>query len=104
MKKHILCFFMICILSAVLCGCGNAIPELTQEESDMVANYAAAALLKYDSGYQSRLLNEAQLEEEENVQNEIRKKAEEMADLEKEKELQRKKKPNRPRQKLPKRM
>ena len=92
MKKHILCFFMICILSAILCGCGNAIPELTQEESDMVANYAAATLLKYDSGYQSRLLNEAQLEEEENTQNEIRKKAEEMADLEKEKELQKEEK------------
>lgn len=92
MKKHMSCFLIICILSVFLCGCGNAIPELTQEEQNMVANYAAAALLKYDSGYQSRLLNDEQLEKEETVQNEIRKKAEEMADLEKEKELQKEEK------------
>lgn len=92
MKKHMSCFLIICIFSVFLYGCGNAIPELTQEEQDMVANYAAAALLKYDSGYQSRLLNDEQLEKEETVRNEIRERAEEMADLEKEKELQKEEK------------
>lgn len=47
----------------LLTGCADAMPELTREESDMIAEYAAGLLLKYSSTYNYRLLDEKTIEE-----------------------------------------
>lgn len=44
--------------AALLTGCADAMPTLTQEESDMIAEYAAGLLLKYSSNYDYRLVDE----------------------------------------------
>lgn len=48
-----------------MCGCGNTIPPLTQEEEDQIVNYAADVALKYDASYENRLVDLSLYEEEE---------------------------------------
>lgn len=45
----------VLLMGVFLTGCGNAIPEMTQEEQALVVEYAANELLKYDTGYETRL-------------------------------------------------
>lgn len=45
----------VLLVGVFLTGCGNAIPEMTQEEQALVVEYAANELLKYDTGYETRL-------------------------------------------------
>ncbi len=52
-------------LILLLNGCGNAIPDMTQEQQDMVTEYAAQLLLKYDANYKSTILTEEQSREAE---------------------------------------
>lgn len=42
----------------MLAGCGSEIPELTDEQMELVEDYSAALLMKYDSTSPSRLLPE----------------------------------------------
>lgn len=58
-KKHLFGILLLCIL--MLCGCANEIPEMTQEQSEQISEYAAARLLSYDKDYKSRLLDEEQM-------------------------------------------
>lgn len=53
------------VLMLLLNGCGNAIPDMTQEQQDMVTEYAAQLLLKYDANYKSTILTEEQSREAE---------------------------------------
>lgn len=73
----------------VLTGCVSAIPELSEDETEIVTQYMADLLLKYDANYQSALLNEEELvvalEEEEKKAEEARQQAEEQARIEAEK-------------------
>ena len=55
MRKYIYCI-TVAVLAMVLCtGCGAGI-ELSDEENAMVAEYMAAALLKYDAYYEDELI------------------------------------------------
>lgn len=65
MSKIRLLIFSISMLLGmfVLGGCGNAIPDLTEEEQRKVEEYAAYLVLKYDGNYQNALMS-AQDEEE----------------------------------------
>ena len=47
------------LAATMLTGCGGA--ELTDEQSAMVAQYAAGLLLKYDKNYSDRLLNDEEI-------------------------------------------
>ena len=38
-----------------LVGCGNQIPDMTQEQQALVVEYAAGEILKYDKNYSSKL-------------------------------------------------
>lgn len=50
------------VLSAVmLTGCIDSMPDMTTEQSDMVAEYAAGLLLKYSSSYDYRLVSDEEL-------------------------------------------
>lgn len=45
------------MLLFVLSGCGNAIPDMTEEEAQQIGEYAALTLLKYDANNRSRLVD-----------------------------------------------
>ena len=86
MRKRFCFLFIICIFIFTMIGCGNEIPEMSEEESAMVSNYAATLLLKYDANYQTKLLNQEQLEKEEQMQKQIQEESDRLAALEAEKE------------------
>lgn len=94
MRKKCIYFILICLILFSLTGCRNTIPKMTEEEQVMVTNYAAALLLKYDSGYQSKLLNDEQLKEEEQLQQKIQEEAEELAKIEAEREAKKQEQEN----------
>lgn len=54
-------------LSCFLTGCGNTMPELTEEENDLITEYAVSLLLKYDKNSTSRLIDLAAYEEEREI-------------------------------------
>ena len=55
---------LISILMAMsLVGCGGTYPELTEEESALIGEYAAITLLKYDANNRSRLVDVSVIEE-----------------------------------------
>lgn len=45
------------LAAALLSGCGAAMPNLTQEETDLITEYAVNVLLKYDKRHKSRLVD-----------------------------------------------
>lgn len=51
---------VVALFCTMLCGCIE-VPPLTDEEMDIVAEYAAELLLKYDKNYRSSLLTEEEL-------------------------------------------
>ena len=54
-------------LSCFLTGCGNTMPELTEEENDLITEYAVSLLLQYDKNSTSRLIDLAAYEEERGI-------------------------------------
>lgn len=65
MKKIGLKIGALLCVSVFLSGCSSAIPELTKEQQDLVVEYAASTLLKYNKNYEGRLLEKTELEAEE---------------------------------------
>lgn len=45
------------LAAALLSGCGAEMPDLTQEETDLISEYAVGVLLKYDKRHGSRLVD-----------------------------------------------
>lgn len=45
------------LTAAMVTGCGAAMPDLTQEERDLISEYAVGVLLKYDKNYNNRLVD-----------------------------------------------
>lgn len=45
------------MIATGLTGCGNSIPDMTQEQMAQVGEYAAITLLKYDANHRSRLVD-----------------------------------------------
>lgn len=56
-RKRITCGALLCAVTLFMTACGNEIPELTEEESQRVGEYAAVTLLKYDANSRSRLVD-----------------------------------------------
>lgn len=88
MKRKIICIALIICMMFTLAGCRNAIPEMSDEQMTLVTEYAAALLLKYDSGYEPMLLDDERLAAEEEMQKKIEEEAARKEALEKEKEAQ----------------
>ena len=81
------CKLLCGIIAAVLLtGCGSAVPELTQEEMDLISEYAVGVLLKYDKYHSSRLVDTSVYETAEAVQEEEPEETEEPAQAEPEEE------------------
>lgn len=77
-KTSIVCTTALsCVL--LLSGCGSTIPEMTREESNMISEYAAELLLKYDKNYVSRVVDTTEYHEELERIAEEERKAEEAA-------------------------
>lgn len=71
MKKGWIIGLPLIMTGIWLTGCGNAIPEMTMEQQELVVEFAASELLKYDVNYQSKLTApepEQQPEEEQGEQ------------------------------------
>lgn len=64
MKKYSCILISIMIISAMLCGCGVKVPELSETEEAVVVEYATNILVKYSSVADRTLLNNAELEVE----------------------------------------
>lgn len=82
---------LLCSMAAafMMTGCGE-MPDLTQEESELISEYAVGVLLKYDTGYNNRLVDttaddpaeeETELPEEENPEEEPEPEMEEPAEV-----------------------
>lgn len=88
-KYRFLAVLLSSCLAFTLAGCQSAIPELTETEQDMVTQYMADVLLKYDANYQDALLEEEELalalEEQRRKEEAARLEAEEQERLEQEK-------------------
>ena len=50
------------IVAGLLAGCGSTMPDLTQEETDIISEYAVGILLKYDKYHGSRLVDTSEYE------------------------------------------
>lgn len=50
------------IVAGLLTGCGSTMPDLTQEEIDIISEYAVGILLKYDKNHGSRLVDTSEYE------------------------------------------
>ena len=57
-KRRIKALILTALCAFMLCGCGDEIPDLTPSQQEMITEYSAALLLKYDSSTPSRLLPE----------------------------------------------
>lgn len=58
MKNRIGCMGILAVTSiTLLTGCGSKLPTMTNEEEEMIGEYAAELLLKYDINHRSRLVN-----------------------------------------------
>lgn len=55
MKKQIRCVGVILVCALLLSGCGNEIPDMSEEEKSMVVNYAADIVQKYDKNHPVKL-------------------------------------------------
>lgn len=69
MKKAWIKVLTVGIVGACLTGCGSTIPEMTEQQQELVVEYAAGELLKYDRNHVARLvtLEMDQEEEEEGI-------------------------------------
>ena len=75
-RKKTACVAVMCA-SIFVTGCGSAIPDLTEKETQIVAEYAADLLLKYDKNYEVKVVDTtAYHKEEERKAEEVRKAAE----------------------------
>ena len=58
---------VIVITAGLLTGCIDNMPDMTEEQSALIAEYAADIMLKYSSNYNYRIADEEDLIEEEDV-------------------------------------
>ena len=74
MKKSIISLLTVTLTAITLSGCALApVPDMTEEQEKLVAEYAAGLLLKYDQSYENQIMTPEQLEkakERERIQKE----------------------------------
>lgn len=56
---------LVCVAALLMTGCGATLPEMTDEQVNVIGEYAAITLLKYDANSRSRLVDLSQIEEKE---------------------------------------
>ena len=64
MKKTIISLLTVSLTAITLTGCALApVPDMTEEQEKLVAEYAAGLLLKYDQSYENSIMTPEQLEQ-----------------------------------------
>lgn len=63
MKNKFIIMICMVFVTSVLSGCATG-PNMTAEQSEKIANYSTALLLKYDANYTTRLVDTAAIEAE----------------------------------------
>lgn len=79
MRKKNIVFAAVFCAALSLTGCGSAIPDMTEEETHIISEYAANLLLKYDKNYEVKVVDTTAYHEELKRQEEEARKAEEAA-------------------------
>ena len=51
MRKKITGIVILIFITAFAAGCGNKIPEMTEQQQELIVEYAAGTVLKYDKNY-----------------------------------------------------
>lgn len=85
-KKNIIAVALF--VTVILSGCGSAIPDMTEEETHIISEYAANLLLKYDKNYEVKVVDTTAYHEEQAKKAEEARKAEEEAAKEAAKEAE----------------
>jgi len=84
MKKRLGNLMTVLLVAICMTGCGiPVIPDMTDDEQKLVAEYAAGLLLKYDNSFTNSILTEEQLEKaklEERIQREREEKTKRLAE------------------------
>ena len=65
MKKSWIKVLIISTVGICLTGCGNAIPEMTPQQQELVVEFAASELLKFDQKHTTKLVPLEMIQEEE---------------------------------------
>lgn len=65
MKKSWIKILVISTAGICLTGCGNAIPEMTPQQQELVVEFAAGELLKFDQKHTTKLVPIEMIQEEE---------------------------------------
>lgn len=73
---------MIVCMTVLLTGCAESIPDMTEEQSAMVAEYAAGLLLKYDKNYSGALPEIVEVLPEEEIESAPEEQVEESSETE----------------------
>lgn len=63
MKNKFIIMIIMIFIASVLVGCATG-PNVSEEQSEKIANYSTALLLKYDANYKTRLVDTAAIEAE----------------------------------------
>lgn len=63
-KTYFKIISILMVMMFVLSGCGTQMPDLTGEEEQMVGEFAANLLLRYDANNRSRLISREEVEQE----------------------------------------
>ncbi len=87
-KRTLAVLLFISVLA--VSGCGSVVPKLSEEEREMVSEYAAALLLKYDSQNHSRLVDTTEFMDTYNAALAAREESIKQYELEKERKRQEK--------------
>lgn len=83
MKKAFQMCALLLMASVVLTGCGPIpeLPQLTEQQEELITEYAAGLLLKYDNSYDNGILTEEELLKAEAKEKEQKEKAERQKQL-----------------------
>ena len=83
MKKAFQMCALLLMASVVLTGCGPIpeLPQLTEQQEELITEYAAGLLLKYDNSYDNGILSEEELLKAEAKEKEQKEKAERQKQL-----------------------
>lgn len=76
------------MVAGLLTGCVDAMPDLTEEQSALIAEYAADMLLKYSPNYNYRIADEEALAEEETTEEMIEEATQEQSEVAQEEQTQ----------------
>lgn len=69
-KKSWIKILTIGVTGICITGCGNAIPEMTEQQQELVVEFAASELLKFDQAHATRLVPLEMIQKEEEIHQE----------------------------------